>query len=182
MTINPYRASQCEIYVGDSRTKADLIGSLDGSLVLTGAVETDRRRVIGAGGTIGLTADGVSCGFSATLALRYTEESKKLLTLVDGIMMIVRRDANYGYGFPCVVSAIPITSAAGGIVGINATFTQSVGGNAVSGALRTSTAALGSGQEGYATTSNGISRSASGNLTVSNGQVGVAGTPIVAEA
>ena len=179
--VASYRTAQCELYVGTSSVKADLIGSLDGALTVTGAVEIDRRRVIAAGGTIGVTADGINCGLTIAANLRYTAESKKLLTLVDGVLILARKDASYAYGLPVVVTAVPITSAAGAIVSIAATFAQSADGNAVSGALRTENTAINTGQEGYATTSSGVVRRTSGTLAVASGQYGVIGAPILAE-
>ena len=176
-----YRATQADFCVGTSSAKADLIGSLDGPLVLTGTVETDRRRVIGSGGTIGLTADGVNCGFTATASLRYTSESKKLLSMVDAVCVIRRRDADWAYAVPVVVSAVPVTSAAGAIVSIALTLTQSAEGGAVSGKPATSgSQSLTSGQEGYVVSAGKVERRTA-TFTVAANSWAVSGDPIVAE-
>jgi len=177
-----YRASQCEIIVGTSGSRLDLIDTLDTSLTLTGAVETDRRRTIAAGGTVGVTADGVSCGLTAAGVFRYTAESKKLLELIDVVFVLNRRDANYAYAFPAVVTAVPITSAAGAIVSINATFQQSAEGPALQAAPRTQAGqvAIASGNQAWHIESGKVTLKTAAFSLAAN-QFAVVGQPITAE-
>ena len=158
MTNNPsYLASQTELWYGDGAEAWDLRPHLRGSLAMPGNVSTHRERVL-ADGVPGLTADAISCGVSFSGTFRYHSTIDDVLEKPQGIIFLYRKDAAWCYAMPAILEASPLTSPAGGAVGVSLTFRQGPGGNLVAAAPVTAgKVAVPAGGEGYslATAGNG---------------------------
>lgn len=182
-TEDSYRFSQTEFYYGGSGFLADLRGSIQGSLVLNGTAVVHREMVSTGTGFVGLTADGVDLGFTATVTLRATPEAQKLVANAEGFLMIHRKEPERAIALPVSVTAIPLSSDSGAVVSYSVTFTQAPGAVPVEGtALTTGSTAVPAGGAGYLKTATAITARTSGSLAVTgSGALGVVGTGLKGE-
>ena len=181
MGTQSYKLSQTYLYFGTDTEILDLRQALDGPFGLAGVTSIDRRRTLTATRG-GITADGISAGFTASCTLRSGTEARKLRATREGRLVIARLDAQYGYGIPVIVTATPITSPAGGALTMAVSFTQHIMGDAIAGPLDTEGSfAVSSGEQAYVVDpGSGITVVTTGG-TVPNGGVVVIGTPVIAE-
>lgn len=121
-----YHESQIDYLFGASGFKADLTAAFQGG-TLTGnytVVGTNRRT---GPGVLNMAQDVTQSGFSASMTLLDNAETDKLLANEVGFLVIRRRDANFAYCIPMILTALPSASPISGAMTISAGLTQAPG-------------------------------------------------------
>ncbi len=108
-----YRTSLTEFYYGGDGFFADLGSVLQSQFVLTGVVNVNRNPVRG---SVGLTADGVSAGYTATCGARDGVPVDVVAANPEGVLVVHRTDAGFAYAIPAIAVSVPTTSPASSAV------------------------------------------------------------------
>ena len=178
--IASYQEGAVRWFFGNSTDLVDLTDVSQGGSVTCTAQQVQTNRRSGLGVRVA-SSDVVAKGLSASLAILLEDAASDayadLLDMEEGIFVCARTDADYAYAFPAVVSDLSYSAPSTSAATANLTFSQSPGGGAVAGVLRTAGAiTVASGQEGYLVdvTGTDVTR-ITANGTVPSGGFGVAG-------
>ena len=132
-----YLTSQCDFYFGNEDGLVALQtndrASLQSDLVLTSANVLSEVKAKLVAGVNGMARDVIEVGFSVGVTVLIDDETAKLATLREGVFVIRRRDANYGYAIPASLDTRPLESPSQGVNTLALNFTQSVPGVPVGG-------------------------------------------------
>ena len=180
-----YASSMCDFYFGNEDFLVNLRPDLRGDVVLTSSSNIVRDRRDETEGIDGMTADCIGVGFTMGFPLALSEDSDKIQMGVEGIFVVRRRDAEYGYAIPCWVPSEPVTSPAAGVVTKAVSLSQLPNGAPVGGEPSTSgTLTIPSGVEGYIVDVSGetVERVTEDTAVPASGGFGISGAPILGEA
>ena len=182
-----YLMSQCEFWFGTNATLlARLTNSLRGDFALGCNATITRDKVRSSTGSNGITADGIKVELTASTTVVLDAETDKLASMVAGILVIHRVDADWGYAIPAWISARPVTSPGEGVITMAVTFNQLTAGSPINSQPTPGGDALdvpADGGEGYIVDPNGgILTRVTADTPVPAGGFGFAGLPIAGEA
>ena len=182
MPTESYRASQCTLWWGGSAFLAEITPNLAGDFALQGQGNAFRARRLTGTGRVGVSADGVSAGYGATIPVYAGDEADKIVANREGVLMVDRLDAGRIWAVPMVITGIQESFAPDGAAMLTVTLAQRGEGNAVEGPRDTvaGNKQLTTGQEGYVRSATAINRR-TGNFALAAQEVAVIGSPLVAE-